>query len=416
MRAARRIFIPGWIAATGLVMGAAVAAAQPYGPGVIDPRASSAAFPSGPGGSQYGADIWLEGEPSYFRLGDRLNVRFSVPRDSYIAIVHIDSDGELDFLYPASPWDDGFVRGGRSQSLPIRSFASTTIRARPGIGYLYLIASPYPLDFRYFHGGIGSAWDWGYAGRNVYGDPFLAFDQVTRLILPGWPYVDYAWDYHSYYVDGIHRYPTYACSNQYRTWGWGWSPSFGSCSRLDVFVRNNPYYYDTRRYRGDRRVYLREYDRLDPRYGFKEAPDDPFGRLPSRAPAPPVRDAAPGPTGRDEVPRRDPVTAPAPTQPTRPGQTAPAPRPSVPTRDPVAEPRTAEPARGVTVPTRSAIPTGSGTATRPPPAEGRPAAAPQSEGSTQRPSSSPTSRGTEPATRSPASGSPQNEPARRPTP
>ena len=40
--------------------------------------------------AQQGADIWLEGEPAYYRRGDRLNVRFSVPRDSYIAIVHID--------------------------------------------------------------------------------------------------------------------------------------------------------------------------------------------------------------------------------------------------------------------------------------------------------------------------------------
>src|SRR5690606_37902056 len=118
-----------------------------------------------------------------------------------------------------------------------------------------------PLDFRYFQGGVGSSWDWGYAGRSVYGDPFLALEQITRLLVPGWPYAQYAQDYYGYHVDGIHRYPSYACSDRYYDYGWGLNPGYGSCSRLDFFLRDNPYYYDTRRYAGDRRGYLRQYDR-----------------------------------------------------------------------------------------------------------------------------------------------------------
>jgi hypothetical protein len=336
-----------------------------------------AAWPVAPVAAQ-SADIWLEAEPNYFRRGDRLNVRVSIPRDSYIAVVHIDSDGMLDFLYPASPWDDGFIRGGRTQSIGVRSsLSATTVWGQPGIGYLYLIASPVPLDFRYFRAGIGSRWDWGYAGRNVYGDPFLAFEQVTRLILPGWPRIDYAWDYHGYHVEGVHRYPRYACSDRYYSYGWGWSPSYSSCSRLDLFVRSYPDYYDTRRYRGDRRVIYRQYEQLDPRYGFKEPPDGPLWGSTSRLPAPAVRDTRDTGAATGDVPRRNPVTSP-----TAPGGAAPPPpppssRPSVPTREPVGEPSSAP--QRTSVPTRGAAtsPTGSrGTAPTTPPSSRAPVARP----------------------------------------
>lgn len=264
--------------------------------------------------AQYGARVWIEGEPSYFNRGDRLNVRFSVPSDAYVAVVHIDSDGVLDFLYPRDPWDDGFVRAGRVHSISrAGSFASTTIRSRAGIGYLFLIASPIPLDYRYFAGRPGSPWDWGYAGRNVYGDPFLAFDQLARLLVPGWHYGDYYYDYHSYHVEGIHRYPSFACSDRRYSYGWGWYPEFDSCSRIDSFLRRYPDYYDARRFRGDRRFRLRPFERLDPRHGFKEAPDRRgFDR---RAPAPPPPASG---RGGPEVPRRDAVPArPAPSAPER---------------------------------------------------------------------------------------------------
>src|SRR5690606_16909553 len=105
-----------------------------------------------------------------------------------------------------------------------------------------------------------------------------------------------------YYVEGIHRYPSYACSSSYSYgYGWGYTPAYGACSNLDYFLRDYPYYYDTRRYQGDRRGYLRQYERLDPRHGFKESPD---------RPAQGIRPGNPRPAeGSGQIPRRPPVTA-----------------------------------------------------------------------------------------------------------
>jgi hypothetical protein len=266
-------------------------------------------------GAPVSARIWVDQEPSYFQRGDRMNLRFSVTDDSYVAVVHIDTDGNLDFLYPSSPWDNEFVRGGRSYSLPARGAASGwTVRGRSGIGYFYIIASPTPFDFGSFRGTGRGAWDWGYAGRTIRGDPFLAFEQVTRLLLPRWPYAPYVVDYYGYHVGGIHRYPAYACSDSYfgtaTSWGWGWTPAFGTCSRMDLFLRQQPFYYDTRRYRGDRRAVLRPYDRLDPRHGFKEAPDRPRQGVGPGEPRPNLRGDGPAGGGSGGgVERRDPPSA-----------------------------------------------------------------------------------------------------------
>ncbi len=256
------------------------------------------------------ARLWLERERDYYRRGERLDVRFSVAEDAYVAVIHIDTDGDLDFLYPRSPWDEGYVRGGRSYTLPGVSAAGWLVRGRPGIGYFYLVASPEPLDYRNFSGRRGGGWDWSYAGRSVRGDPFWAMEQISRFLVAD-PYVPYATDYYSYYVDGRYRYPSYACADRYGASGrgWGWSSAYGPCDRLDYFLREHPYYYDARLYRGDRRDYFRErYGDREPRHGYKE-PLDRRSRGVERsaqpAPAPPsVTPRRRDPEPRDARPER----------------------------------------------------------------------------------------------------------------
>lgn len=304
--------------------------------------------------AQVDARIWVTNEREYFRRGDRMNVNFSVSGDAYVAVIHIDTDGNLDFLFPVSPWDNEWVRGGRVHSLPARGgMGGWTVRGQDGIGYFYILASPDPLDFGYFRGPAGSRWDWGYAGQTVRGDPFLAFEQVTQLLLPRAPYPRYVYDYYGYYVGRQYPYPTYACSDQYYSYGWGWNPSYGSCGRQDYFLRIYPSYYDTRRYRGDRRHYLRQYASIDPRRGFLDPrqrfgdprqrfvdprqrfvdPRHGFKEAPDRA-ARGVTSGNPRPTeqgGQGQIPRRDGVTPNQP--PPQPGA-----RPQAQGRAPAAQP------------------------------------------------------------------------------
>jgi hypothetical protein len=273
------------------------------------------------------ARIWVEGEQDEFRRGDRVRLRFAVSEDAHVAVVHIDTEGNLDFLFPATPWDDDYVRSGRTYSLPQRGFgASWVLREPAGIGYFYVIASPEPLDYSHFRGRGGGLWDWSYAGRRVTGDPFWALEELTRLLVAGRGYAPYAADYYTYYVGGRHRYPAYACADRLDRGGWGWSPYFGACDRLDGFLREYPYYYDTQRYRGNRWEYLRGLERSAPRHGFKEPVGvdrrgerwqvvrPPVREGPRARPVPPAQRRNPRGEPRVVPPRRRPVLERRPAQ------------------------------------------------------------------------------------------------------
>lgn len=238
------------------------------------------AFPA-PVQSQSGprARIWVEDERDLFRRGDRMEVRFTSSRNAHVAVIHIDTDGTLDFLYPASSWDDGFVRGGQVYSVPRGRQSAWSVRSRPGIGYLYMIASDRPLDFSYFGGPYGGSWDWSFAGRTVRGDPYLALEQITRILVPDWTYGGYSVDYYSYHVGQRHNYPSYACGSS--AWGiergWGWTSHYGPCDRLVVFLRERPGYYDTRRNRVQGRTYLQGESVPEVRHGYKAPAREPAG-------------------------------------------------------------------------------------------------------------------------------------------
>lgn len=334
------------LAAASLPAGAA--AQQPYpwgGAGVRPPMYDARAW----GARPVEARVWVENERDYFRRGDRLQIRFSASHDAYVALVHIDPEGNLDFIHPATPWDDEYVRGGHVYTLPRGGAASGwPVRGSAGIGYLYLLASAEPLDFSYFRGGRGAPWDWSYAGRAVRGDPFFALHQLTRMLLPGWGYAPYAVDYFGYHVGGRHRYPRYACSDFGWDRGWGWTPMYGHCDRLDRFLLEDPYYYDPVRYRGDRWRYYRDYERLDPRHGYKEDPQrGARGFAPQRSRSGDVGRAEPPPV-RDDEPERN-VLPPArrPTLERRPSGREPSETPAARGRAPAPSGSGDAPARGV---------------------------------------------------------------------
>lgn len=248
-------------------------------------RVVEAQYPMRPGaGYMPAARVWVEDERDSFRRGERMRINFSTSADAYVAVVHIDPSGQLEFLYPASPFDEEYAYAGRVYSLPYRRGAMSggmLVRGGPGIGYLYVVASPVPLDYGYFRGrGGGYGWDWSYGGQAVHGDPFWAFEQITRYLVPEWGYAPVAVDYFSYHVEGRHRYPAYACSPWQSRSGWGWgygmgyTPSYyGACDRLDYYLRDNPHYFDAVRYRTDRRSYFRDYGARDPQHRYKEDPE-----------------------------------------------------------------------------------------------------------------------------------------------
>lgn len=305
------------------------------------------------------ARVWVDEDLDHFYPGDRVGLQFRTSEDAYVAIMHVDTEGRLELVYPASRWDDERVLGMRTYSLPLGARGSRySVSRAPGIGYFYIVASRYPLDLSYFFSPRPAHIGLFGPGRFIRGDPFWAMEQLAMLLIRDGMYGRYASDVYSYHVGGVHRYPTFACYDRFSRFDpLGSYPYYTSCSDLQRLLTRHPHYYDTRRYRGDRRVFVRELDRLAPLHGFKERPDQParFGQptaTESRGIG--VMPLSPGRTDRGAA---EPTT-PARQRPTL--ERRPEPR--------EAEPRSTDPRSGGTTPTRatptretgSAEPRGSG--------------------------------------------------------
>ena len=252
---------------------------------------------------QPGVRVWMDGNRDIYRIGDRSRVLVRTDRDAYVAVLHIDTDGNVEVLFPSQPGDDGYLRGGRAYSLRPRGSQYISLRGGYGIGYVFAVASSEPLDdrvLRDLHYRRVGSWDPDY---NVYGDPFRAMDRYERMLVGGWGYGEHDSDYYTYHVGRRYTHPRYACYDSYGSWYSSRSVYYDSCDRVRVLLVQVPYYYDTRYYRGNRRVYYARggsgyygngyyddrYRRTQPTHGYKERTDvRDESRGYSRRPAPPA--------------------------------------------------------------------------------------------------------------------------------
>jgi len=229
------------------------------------------------------ARVWLENDRDLFSPGAQTRVFVRASQDAYVAVVHITPDGDVEFLWPRDPDDDGYLQGGQAYALSTRG-GSRYVRLGYGygIGYVFAVASDEPLDLRnvrdYYYR-RGSAWN---ASYNVVGDPFHAMERFARDIVPGYDDGYGSLDWYSYHVGSSrYRYPRYACYDSYGPWYTSRSPYYDGCDRVRILLVEVPYYYDTRYYRGDRSYYWRRWyandyyaysaRRRDPQHGYKES-------------------------------------------------------------------------------------------------------------------------------------------------
>lgn len=251
---------------------------------------------------QPGVRVWMDGERDIYRIGDRSRVLVRTDRDAYVAVLHIDTDGNVEVLFPSSPGDEGYLRGGRAYSVRPRGSQYVSMRGGYGIGYVFAVASNEPLDnrvLRDLHYRRAGSWDPNY---NVYGDPFRAMERYERMLVGDWGWGEHDSDYYTYHVGRRYTHPRYACYDSYGSWYGSRSVYYDSCDRVRVLLVQVPYYYDTRYYRGDRRVYYARgngyygngyyddrYRRTQPTHGYKERTDvREESRGYSRRPAPPA--------------------------------------------------------------------------------------------------------------------------------
>jgi hypothetical protein len=277
----------------------------PFTPGPLRADTPSLAFQAGDG-EQRGVDVrvWTEDERDAFAAGDRTRVFVRTNAGAYVAVLHIDTSGNLEVLFPASPFEDGFLQARRLYSLPTGYSRYWTVRGAPGLGYVFAVASAQPLELRSIRGLFGARS--GSGEHVVYGDPYASMQRIARVLVPEWSYVGHAVDWWGYSLGGRYAYPRYACYDAYGSWYYGRGAQYESCDRVRLTLRDDPAYYDARYHRADRRSYADTRGGRDaatvPTYGYKQP-----ARTGDRGTVRPGgTDAAPARTsgGRSQAPER----------------------------------------------------------------------------------------------------------------
>jgi len=218
------------------------------------------------------ARVWLDrGAEPVLQRGERVRLYYRVSDNAFVAIFHIDTNGSVRMVFPSSPQENHYARGGRDYRILFPGSSYWYVADDPGVGYYFIVASPEPFDFREFgYSHFAGGWDLSHVGRQVYGDPYLAMDDYVATLIPDWEYVGYGLDFTSYHVERHYDYPRFMCYDchgfqPYHTW----NPYAYSCTSFRVIIYNDPYYYPATRYRGTRVVYAQP-RRGVAHFGFKE--------------------------------------------------------------------------------------------------------------------------------------------------
>lgn len=92
-------------------------------------------------------DVWLDNDDGIYYQGDDVTIFFRTTQDAFVAIYSLDTRGQVSMLFPAGPWDDGFVHAGDVYSIPNRGDDYELYVSGPeGIEYVQAIASPTRMD------------------------------------------------------------------------------------------------------------------------------------------------------------------------------------------------------------------------------------------------------------------------------
>lgn len=161
-------------------------------------------------------NIWTDAEENeVLRRGEAFTLNFETNTDLYVVIYRIDVDGRVEVLWPESRYNDGFVYGNHSYSIPSPADAGRLrVGNSKGVEYIEAIASAYPFDLRAL--GIDFRFDRDDYSRHEYyidGDPFLAVNDINYAITGLEEDVDYVvTDWVHLYVEEQVEYARYSCN------------------------------------------------------------------------------------------------------------------------------------------------------------------------------------------------------------
>ena len=216
--------------------------------------------------------IWLDrGTSPVLRRGDLVRVFYRASRDAYVSIFHVDTNGFARLLHPGSPTDDHVALGGRDYRVLFPESRYWQVDEDEGKGYLFVVASPAPLDFSDFaYSRYQGGWNLGALAQAPYRDPFLMMEDLVAALIPDSGSREYALDFVAYDIDRPHDYPRFLC---YQCHGFrpmfDWNPYARWCTDFRVVIHDDPYYYPVYRYSGDRVVYTRPLEPSRPMFEFQ---------------------------------------------------------------------------------------------------------------------------------------------------
>jgi len=263
------------------------------------------------------ARVWLDrGDEPVLRRGETVRVFYRATENAYAAIFRIDTDGRISMIVPQDPSADTRLNGGVDYRVIFPTSPVWLVKDDPGVGYLFMVASPEPLDFSAFTFDAEFGWDLRSVADVVYEDPYVAIDDYVAALIPDWESAPYALDFVTYNVGDTYTYPRFLCYDCHEARPYAsWNPYALSCTSVRVVVWDDPYFYPAYRYSGMNVVVARPVV-TQPRYGFTvRAPGDSYRPLIRTRPAPPrtVADFKESPGGRtsDGAVRRSSEPAPA---------------------------------------------------------------------------------------------------------
>jgi hypothetical protein len=178
-------------------------------------------------------------ERDFFQRYERVSVSVESYSDVYVTVFRIDTDGRIRVLYPRDPSDNNFVLAGRTYRIPNpygqRGDHAFVVDDYPGVGYVYVVASLEPFDYRPYI--RNDHWEWRYVAHNgrITGDPYVAFVEVVEQILPRGGF--WSFDVVPYFVERQHQYPRFLCYECHTYVPHpAWDPYASACPRFQVQV------------------------------------------------------------------------------------------------------------------------------------------------------------------------------------
>lgn len=182
--------------------------------------------------------VWHDkGDEDVYERGEAMRLYFRTNADAYVVVYRIDADGLTEVLWPTTRYNDGFVYGGHSYTLPPQG-SPERLRASlsKGVEYVEAIASRYPFDLRNL--AIDFAFDRDAQERydhTVAGDPFLAVNDINYAITGLEEDVDYVvTDWAHLYVEERVEYARYSCNQCHNGDGNEVHPYVDRCTQVTV--------------------------------------------------------------------------------------------------------------------------------------------------------------------------------------